>query len=166
METCPRRNILSKLLVDHEDHGHDVLEGSVVRVEVRPEVVLEVLADLEDHDALQRDGLASAALHAELVIVDLLNEVGIEGGGLGRRAPVLGGNAGEAVALDVEERDVASGGGGWLVRSRRRREVRGERVLGGAGVPELEDPGAVDLRHGWSRRGLGFAWVVVVVGNW
>lgn len=134
-----------------------MLEGSVVRVEVRPEVVLEVLADLEDHNTLERDGLAPASLHAELVSVDLLNEVHIEGGGGGRRAPVLGGDACEAVALDVEERDGASGRSRCLVRPRRRRELGGERVLGGAGVPELEDPGAVDLRHGWSLRGLGFA---------
>lgn len=153
METSPRSHILPKLLVDHEDHGHDVLEGGAVRVEVRPEVVLEVLADLEDHDALERDGLAAAARHAELLGVDLLDEVGVEGGGGGRRAPVLGGDAGEAVALDVEERHGASGGGG----RRRRRGIGGERVLGGAGVPELEDPRAVDLRHGWSPRGLGFA---------
>lgn len=154
METCPRSHILPKLLVDHEDHGHDVLEGRVFRVEVRPEVVLEVLADLEDHDALERDGFAAAARHAELLGVDLLDEVGVEGGGGGgRRAPVLGGDAGEAVALDVEERHGASGGGG----RRRRRGIGRERVLGGAGVAELEDPRAVDLGHGWSLRGLGFA---------
>lgn len=97
-----------------------MLEGRFVWVEVRPEVVLEVLADLEDHDTMERDGLAPAALHAELGGVDLLYKFGIEGGG--------------------------------------------ERILGGAGVPKLEDTGAVDLRHDWCPRGLGFGWEVV--GTW
>jgi len=73
-----------------------VLEGGVRRVEVRPQVVLEVLADLEDHDAVQRHGLTPAALDPELRGVDLPDEVRIEGRGGGGRAPVLGGDAGES----------------------------------------------------------------------
>lgn len=136
-----------------------MLEGRALRVEVRPEVVLEVLADLKDHDAVERDGLAAAALNAELGSVDLPDEAGVEGGGGGGgRAPVLGGDAGEAVALDVEERDGGPGGGGGLVGRRRGGDggVGRERVLGSTGVPELEDAGAVDLRHGRGLRGLGF----------
>jgi hypothetical protein len=128
-----------------------VLEGGVRRVEVRPQVVLEVLADLEDHDAVQRHGLPAATLDPELRGVDLPDEVRIEGRGGGGRAPVLGGDAGEAVPLDVEERDGgAAGGRGDLVgrRGRGGGGVRWERVLRRAGVPELVDTGAKDLRHG------------------
>lgn len=149
-----KRGAGQHLLVDHEDHGHDVLEGGAGRVEVWPEVVLEVLADLEDHDAVERDGLAAAALDPELGRVDLPDEGGVEGGPRGGRAPVLGGDAGEAVALDVEERDGGGRGGGDGLVGRRRgggRDVGRERVLGGARVAELEDAGAVDLRHGWRR---------------
>lgn len=131
-----------------------MLEGGAGRVEVWPEVVLEVLADLEDHDAVERDGLAAAALDPELGRVDLPDEGGVEGGPRGGRAPVLGGDAGEAVALDVEERDGGGRGGGDGLVGRRRgggRDVGRERVLGGARVAELEDAGAVDLRHGWRR---------------
>jgi len=98
------------LLVDHEDDGHHVLEGSVRRVEVRPQVVLEVLADLEDHDALQRHGLPAPPLDAELGGIDLPDKVRVEGRRGGGRAPMLGGDAGEAVPLDVEERDGAAAG--------------------------------------------------------
>lgn len=77
---------------------------------------------------------------------------------------MLGGDAGEAVALDVEERDGGAGGGGDLIGRRRGGYVGGERILGGAGVPKLEDTGAVDLRHDWCPRGLGFGWEVV--GTW
>ena len=128
-----------------------MLEGGVRQVEVRPQVVLEVLADLEDHDAVQRHGLPAAALDPELRGVDLPDEVRIEGRGSGGRAPVFGGDAGEAVPLDVEERDGgAAGGRGDLVgrRGRGGGGVRGERVLRRAGVPELEFAGAKDLRRG------------------
>lgn len=95
-----------------------MLEGRVIRIEVWPKVVLEVLADLEDHDTVKRDRLATAALHTELSGVDLPYEVSIEGGGGCWRAPVLRGSAGEAVALDVEECDGDASGGGGLVRCR------------------------------------------------
>lgn len=155
-----------------------MLEGSVRRVEVRPQVVLEVLADLEDHDALQRHGLPAPPLDAELGGIDLPDKVRVEGRRGGGRAPMLGGDAGEAVPLDVEERDGAAAGGCGDFVGRRGRSggggIRGERVLGRSGVPELEDAGAKDLRHGWgcgSTRfrvwggsgGLRFGWWV---GQW
>lgn len=83
-----------------------------------PKVVLEVLADLQDHDTVKRDRLATAALHTELSDVDLPYEVSIKGGGGCWRAPVLRGSAGEAVALDVEECDGDASGGGGVVRWR------------------------------------------------
>lgn len=125
-----------------------MLKGGFRRVEVRPQVVLEVLADLEDHDAVQRHGLPAPALDAELGGVDLPDEVRVEGRSGGGRAPVLGGDAGEAVPLDVEERDGAAAGGCGDLVGRSGDSVRGERVLGRAGVPELEGAGAKDLRHG------------------
>jgi hypothetical protein len=87
-----------------------VLEGGFGRVEVRPEVVLEVLTDLKDHDAVQRHGLPPPALNAELGCVDLLDEVCVEDRGGGGDIPVLGGDASEVVPLDVEERDGGAGG--------------------------------------------------------
>lgn len=97
-----------------------MLECGLLRIKIRPQVVLQILADLQDHDALQRDGLPAIS-NEKLSVVDLLDEVGIEGllgGGIGGGSGPIGcGDLGEAVALDLEEGDGAGeGGGGALLR--------------------------------------------------
>lgn len=43
LERGPSRNTLAKLLVDHHDDGHDMRLRALLGVEVRPQVVLEIL---------------------------------------------------------------------------------------------------------------------------
>lgn len=104
-----------------------MLEGSVNRVEVRPQVVLKVLADLEDHNTLQRHSFPAPPLDAELSAIDLPDKVRVEGRRSSGRAPMLGGDAGEAVPLDVEERDGAAAGGCGNFVGRRSRSGGGVR---------------------------------------
>ena len=52
-KAIPRRHVLTELLVDHDKYGQDVRIAGGLRVKVGPEVVLQVLADLQQHNALQ-----------------------------------------------------------------------------------------------------------------
>ena len=56
MEAGPAGHALPELLVDHDQHGHEVLVGGGARQprsKVRPQVVLQVLADLQQLDPAQ-----------------------------------------------------------------------------------------------------------------
>ena len=89
-EDAPRRDVLPELLVDEEQDAHDVLVAGLGRVEVGPQVQLHVLAELQQHDALQRRRLVAAA--SEVLPVDVHDQRRLErrrlGAVAGRRRPV------------------------------------------------------------------------------
>ena len=87
LEHLPGLDPLAKLLVDHHDDGEDVLGRRLVGSVVGPKIVLQVLAELEHHDAPHGELGA-----AHLVRVDLVDDAGIVRHVLaaGLRCPVLG----------------------------------------------------------------------------
>lgn len=52
-EPIPSWHVFSELLVDHEDDGHDVLVCGCLLIKIWPEVVFQILRDLQQHDTLQ-----------------------------------------------------------------------------------------------------------------
>lgn len=138
-----------------------MLERRGPRVEIRPQVVLQVLAHLEDHDPLQGHRLPPA-LHHQLRLVDVLDQLRVEGppapalrltaprlAAAGGDEPVGGGDLGEAVALDLREGDGGGEGGAGLGVGRLVGELEGRlnRVLGDPMALEVVGAGAVHLRH-------------------
>jgi len=142
------------LLVDHDDDGHDVLEGGSERIEMRPQIILEILANLQNHDALQGNGFGTL-LHQQFGLVDFANQLRVQllllpGRCIAARQPVRLRNLRQAVALNLGHSDGAGNGaaattGHITYRFGVRRP--GNRVLGDAVAAEIICPGAVNLGH-------------------
>ena len=54
--------IIFYLLIDHENHRHDVLERRRIGVEIGPEVVLQILTHLQNHYQLRIKPLLTAGV--------------------------------------------------------------------------------------------------------
>lgn len=150
------------LLINHEDHRHDMLEFSSLRIEIRPQIILQILTHLQNHDPLKGDRLPVPG-DQKLRLIDLLHQLWIKLAGRGVRSgglqPVSRGNLGEPVPLDLEKGDGAREVPlrprlqRFLRQRLRRRPVNGlDGVLGDPVAAEVVSPGAVDLRHGRPRK--------------
>jgi len=99
----PCRHPLPELLVDHQDDGHDVLKGGRGRVKVWPQVILQVLRHLQQHDTLK--GGWGIAAPAQFVLVYGRHELGLEGwwglAGDGFAGPLLLCGLGQLVSVDL-----------------------------------------------------------------
>ena len=80
-ETIPSWHILSEFLIDHENDGHDMLIRRCFLVKVWPEIVLQILGYLKQHDPLQLWRCVLLAI--QLCGIDLVHNAGFEGWRLG-----------------------------------------------------------------------------------
>lgn len=141
------REKLLHLLVNHEDHRHDMLEGGGVRVEMRPQVHLQVLAHLQNHHPLQGYRLPPT-LDGQLRLVYLLHQLRIERLLLHRHRPLGRGDLRQPVALDLlQGNGSAREVGGGAALGGRCRSLAGDRVLRHPVAPEIEPAGAQHSRH-------------------
>ena len=69
-KAVPSEHSLAELLVHHDHDGHEVSARRRRALVVRPQVALQVLAELEQHDASQREVRAR-----QLVLVDVVDEL-------------------------------------------------------------------------------------------
>ena len=67
----------SYLLVHHEYHRHHMLKWRRFRIEIRPQVILQILTHFQNHNPLQRHSFASAWDH-QLRLVNLLHQLRVE----------------------------------------------------------------------------------------
>lgn len=131
-----------------------MLKTGRLGVEIRPQVILQILANLENHHPVQRHWLSTISLHQELRLVNLLHKLRTERLlrlRIGGFEPAFGGDFGEAVALDlVESNGVRSAGEGDRFRRLVERDLGGsvDGVLRDAVALEVVDAGAIDLGHG------------------
>lgn len=139
-----------------------MLESRGPRVEIRPQVVLQVLAHLEDHNPLQGHRLPPA-LHHQLCLVDFPHQLRIQRPPAPARHVAIAALAGdepigrrdlcEAVALDLRQGDGAGEGraglrlGGLVARLVGRRRRRLDGVLGDAVALEVVGAGSVHSGH-------------------
>ena len=72
LERCPGRNSLTELLIHNNDDRHDVCQGRGFSLEVRPEIVLQELRELEHHNPLDCEPGA-----LDVVFINLFNHVGV-----------------------------------------------------------------------------------------
>ena len=109
--------IIFYLLIDQENHRHDVLERRRIGVEIGPEVVLQILTHLQNHHPLQRHGL-SPSFDQQLRLVNLLHQLRIEplltagvftssSTSSGSFRPVILRDLREPVPLDLQQRNRA-----------------------------------------------------------
>ena len=80
-EPIPSWHILSELLIDHENDGHDMLICRCFLIKVWPEVVLQILGYLKQHDTFQLWRCVLVAI--QLCGIDLVHNAGFEGWRLG-----------------------------------------------------------------------------------
>lgn len=91
-----------------------MLKAGSYRIKIRPQVILQILADLQNHDPLKGHGFATT-LDEQFGVVNLLDKLRAEGlllgGGGGGFEPIGGGYLCKAVALDFGEGDGVGSGG-------------------------------------------------------